>query len=73
VYVVTSDTPEEDDGENRPVINSQNFEQGNNRRAEKEPAPAVAGREKVFLSAEEWQMIKAPINYGTAIPEESRR
>jgi hypothetical protein len=38
VYVIISGTPEGYDGENNPVINSQNSKQGNNQRVEKEPA-----------------------------------
>jgi hypothetical protein len=64
VYVLISDATEEYNGENSPVINSQNFEQGNNHRAE---------RAKVYISAEEWQMIKSAVNHGTTIPTESRR
>jgi hypothetical protein len=33
----------------------------------------VADREKVYLLAEEWWMIKAAVNHGAAIPEDSRR
>jgi hypothetical protein len=33
---------------------------------------AVAGREKVYHSVEEWRMIKAAVNHGTTIPAESR-
>jgi hypothetical protein len=59
VYVIINDTSEEVDNENNPVINSHNLERGANHRENGETDSAVAGREKVHLSAEEWQMIKA--------------
>jgi hypothetical protein len=64
VYTIISEVTEEDDGENIPVINSQNLEQGNSRRKE---------REKVYISAEEWRMLKSAVNHGTTIPVESKR
>jgi hypothetical protein len=64
VYIIISEATEEDDGENSPTMNSQNFEQGNSRRKE---------REKLYVSAEEWRMIKSAVNNGTTIPAESRR
>jgi hypothetical protein len=57
------------DNENNPVINPHNLERGANYRAEGEAAP----REKVHLSAGEWQMIKAAVHRGAAIPADSRR
>jgi hypothetical protein len=69
VYVIISDTSEEVDNENNPVINPHNLERGANYRAEGETAP----REKVHLSAKEWQMIKAAVHRGAAIPTDSRR
>jgi hypothetical protein len=69
VYVIISDTSEEVDDENNPVINPHNLERGVNYRAEGETTP----REKVHLLAEEWQMIKAAVHRGAAIPADSRR
>jgi hypothetical protein len=57
------------DKENNPVINPHNLERGANYRAKGEAAP----REKVHLSAGEWQMIKAAMHRGAAIPTDSRR
>jgi hypothetical protein len=73
VYVIINDTSEEVDDENNPVINPHNLEQGVNHRAEGETESAVADREKVYLLAEEWRMIKAVVNYGAVIPAYSRR
>jgi hypothetical protein len=63
VCVIISEATEED-GENNLVINLQNFSQGNSHKKE---------REKVYVSAEEWGMIKSAVNHGTTIPAESRR
>jgi hypothetical protein len=73
VYVIINDTSEEVDDENNPVINPHNLEQGVNHRAEGETESAVADMEKVYLSTEDWRMIKAAVNYGAAIPVGSRR
>jgi hypothetical protein len=73
VYAIINDTSEEVDDENNPVINPHNLERGVNDRIEGETESIVANREKVYLSAEEWQMIKAAVNHGAAIPADSRR
>jgi hypothetical protein len=64
MYVITSEAAEDDDGGNNLVINSQNINQGNNHRKE---------RDKVYVLAGEWRMIKSAVNHGTAIPADSRR
>jgi hypothetical protein len=46
------------------VINSQNHNQGTSHRKE---------REKVYVSAGEWRIIKSAVNHGTAKPVDSRR
>jgi hypothetical protein len=71
--VIINDTSEEVDNENNPVINSNNLERGANHREDGETESAVAGRVKVYLSGEEWRMIKAAINHGAAIPGDLRR
>jgi hypothetical protein len=68
VYVIISETSEEVLNENNPVINLHNLERGANYRAEGETAP----REKVHLSVEECEMIKAAVHRGAAIPADSR-
>jgi hypothetical protein len=69
MYVIISDTSKEFNIENNPVINPHNLERGANHRSGGETAP----REKVHLSGEEWQMIKAVVHRGTIIPADSRR
>jgi hypothetical protein len=64
VCIIISEVAEEDDGGSNPVINSQSFNQGNSHMKE---------REKVYVSAGEWTMIKTPVNHGTTIPAQSRR
>jgi hypothetical protein len=69
VYMIISDTSEEFDNENNPVINLRNLERGANHRPGGEATP----REKVHLSREEWQMIKAVVHRDAIIPADSRR
>jgi hypothetical protein len=64
VCVIISKAAEDDDGRKNPVINSQNVNQGNNHKKE---------REEVYVSVGEWRMIKSAVNHGTTIPAESRR
>jgi hypothetical protein len=64
VCIIISEAIEDDDGGNNPVINSQDVNQGNNHRKE---------REKVYVSAGGWRMIKSAVNHGTEIPADSRR
>jgi hypothetical protein len=62
--VIISEAAEDDDGGKNPVINSHNVNQGTNHRKE---------REKVYVSAREWRMIKSAVNHGTTKPVDSRR
>jgi hypothetical protein len=64
VCIIISEVAEEDDGGSNPVINSQSFNQGNSHMKE---------REKVYVSAGEWMMIKTPVYHGMKIPAQSRR
>jgi hypothetical protein len=73
VYVLINDRSEEVDDENNLVINSHNLERGVNHGADGETESAAVDRENFYLSAEEWQMIKAAVNHGATIPADSRR
>jgi hypothetical protein len=64
VCVIISEAAEDDDGGNNPVINPQNINQENNH---------MKQREKVYVSAREWRMMKSAVNHGTTILVESRR
>jgi hypothetical protein len=62
--VIISEAVEDDYGGNNPVINSQGDNPGNSHKKE---------REKVYVSAGEWKMIKSAVNHGTKVPADSRR
>jgi hypothetical protein len=62
--IIISEAVEDDYGGNNPVINSQGDNLGNIHRKE---------REKVYVSAGEWKMIKSAVNHGTIVPADSRR
>jgi hypothetical protein len=64
VCVIISEAVEEDYEGNNPVINSQGDNPGNTHRKE---------REKVYVSAREWKMLKSAVNHGTAVPADSQR
>jgi hypothetical protein len=61
------------ENENNPVINPHNLEQGADHRADGEIELAVVGREQVYLSGEEWRMIKDAVNHSMTIPADSRK
>jgi hypothetical protein len=63
VCIIISKAVEDNDVGNKPMINSQNFNHGNNHRKE---------REEVYVSAGEWRMIKSAVKNGTTIPVDSR-
>jgi hypothetical protein len=73
VYVIINDTSKEFNMENNPIINPQNPAREANHKAEGETESAIMTREKVCLSAAEWQMIKAAVNHGVVIPANSTR
>jgi hypothetical protein len=73
VCVIINDTSEEFHTKNNPVINPQNLERGSNYKAKGETELAVVRREKVHLTAAEWQTIKAAVNHGAVISPDSTR
>jgi hypothetical protein len=62
--VIITEAAEDDNGRNNPVINSQGDNPRNTHRKE---------REKVYVSAGEWKMIKSAVNHGMTVPADSRR
>jgi hypothetical protein len=62
VCVIISVTVEDDYEGNNLVINSQGDNLGNTHTKQ---------REKVYVSAGEWKMIKSTVNHGTAVPADS--
>jgi hypothetical protein len=73
MYLIINDTSEEVNNENNPVINPHNLERGANHIADGEARSVVADREKVYLSAGEWWMIKEAVNHGASILAYSKR
>jgi hypothetical protein len=73
MYLIINDTSEEVNNENNPVINPHNLKRGANHIADGEARSTVADREKVYLSAGEWWMIKEAVNHGVSIMEYSKR
>jgi hypothetical protein len=64
VCIIISKAAEDDDGGNNPMINSQDVNQGNYSKKE---------RDKVYVSAGVWRMIKLVVNHGTTILADPRR
>jgi hypothetical protein len=62
-FIIT-EAAEDGDSSNNRVINSQGDNPRNTHRKE---------REKVYVSAGEWKMIKSAVNNGMAVPADSRR
>jgi hypothetical protein len=67
VFTIVGDNSEELDDNNNPVLNPANINRGANHLAEGDMAESLANREKIRLSAEEWNTIKATVEHGAAI------
>jgi hypothetical protein len=67
VFAIVGDNSEELDDNNNPVLNPANINRGANHLAEGDTAESLANREKIRLSAEEWNTIKAAVEDGAAI------
>jgi hypothetical protein len=73
VLVIIGDNSEEVDENNNPVINPANVNRGSNHLAEGETAESLATREKIRLSANEWEIIREAVQHGTPIPADSSK
>jgi hypothetical protein len=73
VYVIINNTSEEFDGDNNLVINPQNLQRWANHMAKGETEATIAGREKVNLTAIDWEIIKAAVNHSAVIPQNLTR
>jgi hypothetical protein len=73
VYAIIDDTSEEVDANNNPIINPGNVKTGANHMEEGDIKEIIAARVKVQLTPEEWDMIRAAVNNGAAIPVDARR
>jgi hypothetical protein len=71
VLAIVGDNSEEFNDNNNPVLNPANINRGANHLAEGDTAKSLANRVKVRLSTEEWNIIKAAVEHGTAIPTDA--
>jgi hypothetical protein len=73
VLTIVGDNSEEFDDNNNPVLNPANVNKGVNHLAEGKTADYLASREKVQLSVEEWNTIKAAMERGVPIPTDASK
>jgi hypothetical protein len=73
VLTIIGDNSEELDDNNNPVLNLANINRGGNHLAEGDTADSLVNTEKIRLSAEEWNIIKAAIEHGVAIPTDASK
>jgi hypothetical protein len=73
VLAIVGDNSEEFDDNNNPVLNPANINRGANHLAEGDTAETLATREKVQLSIEEWNTIKAAVEHGVPIPTDASK
>jgi hypothetical protein len=72
VFAIIGDNSEEYDKNNNPVLNPANISRGANHLAG-DTTNSLATRVKVRLSADEWNIIKASIDKGVAIPVDASK
>jgi hypothetical protein len=68
ILTIVGDNSEEFDENNNPVLNLANVTRGANQLAERDTTDSLTNRVKIWLSANEWNTIKAVIEHGAAIP-----
>jgi hypothetical protein len=74
ILAIIGDNSEEfDDNNNNPVLNPANVTRGANHLAEGDTANSLTNRAKIWLSANEWNTIKAAIEHGAAIPADTSK
>jgi hypothetical protein len=73
VFAIIGDNSEEMDENNNPVINPANIDRGANHLAEGETTESLATREKIRLSADEWEIIREAVQHGTPIPSNASK
>jgi hypothetical protein len=73
VFEIIGDNLEEFDDNNNPVLNPANITRGVNHLAEGDTAGSLTTRVKVRLSADEWNIIRAAIDNGAAIPVDASK
>jgi hypothetical protein len=73
VLAIVGDNSEELDDNNNPVLNPANINRGANHLAEGDTTESLVNREKIRLSIEEWNTIKAAVEHGVAIPMDASK
>jgi hypothetical protein len=73
VLTIVGDNLEEFDDNNNHVLNPAIINRGANHLAEGDTAESLASREKVQLSVEEWNTIKAAMEHGMPIPTDASK
>jgi hypothetical protein len=73
VCAIIGDNSQEFDDNHNPVLNPANITRGANHLAEGDTADSLTTRVKVRLSANEWNIIKAAIDNGAAIPVDASK
>jgi hypothetical protein len=73
ILAIIGDNSEEFDDNNNPVLNPANVTRGANHLAEGDTAESLTTRAKIWLSADEWNTIKAAIKHGIAIPVDASK
>jgi hypothetical protein len=68
VLAIVGDNSEEFDKDNNPVLNPANVNKGANHLGEGETTDSLASKEKVWLSVDEWKIIKTAVEHGVPIP-----
>jgi hypothetical protein len=73
ILTIIGDNSEEFDDNNNLVLNPANMTRGANHLAEGDTADSLTNRAKIWLSAKEWNTIKATIEHGAAIPVDASK
>jgi hypothetical protein len=73
VLVIVGDNSEELDNNNNPVLNPANINRGANHLPEGDTTESLANRDKIRLSVEEWNTIKAAVEHGVPIPTDASK
>jgi hypothetical protein len=73
ILTIIGDNSEEFDDNNNLVLNPANMTRGANHLAEGDTADSLTNRAKIRLSAKEWNIIKATIEHGAAIPVDASK
>jgi hypothetical protein len=70
---IVGDNSEEFDDNNNLVLNPANINRGANHLAEGDTTESLASREKIRISVEEWNTIKAVVEHGMPIPTDASK